>query len=144
MSTPKDVAIQLSEAIARSDWSTADSLIDKDFTYVADARPAIGKAEYLAFMRNVLCAAMGEMNMKFTRVVTEGNLVALEYTNTMIHKGTFCGIPATGRRVTATGHLIREVKDGKVVGEWQTTNALGLLSQLAPLANSVLTQGSPL
>ena len=39
-------------------------------------------------------------------------------------------VVATEKKVVATGQFIREVKNGKVTAEWQTTNALGLMKQL--------------
>jgi predicted ester cyclase len=128
--TNKEIAIDLSRAIMVGDWQRVDDLLDESFTYVGDARPSIGKKAYVAFMRDVLCRAMVDMDMSFTRAVAEGDLVALEYNNAMTHQGMFLGVPGTGRRVVATGHLIREVKGGKVTAEWQTTNAMGLLAQL--------------
>lgn len=126
----KKTAIALSEAIMAGEWDRVDELIDDSFLYVGDARPPLDKKGYIGFMRGVLCEAMGDMDMTFPRVVAEGELVAVEYTNTMTHKGTFMGIPATGKQVVTTGHFIREIKDGKVTAEWQTTNAMGLMAQL--------------
>lgn len=130
MSTTKDIAIQLSLAIASGDWARAEALLADDFQYVGDGRPALDKAQYLHFMRHVLCSGMADMQLEFSRTVAEGPLVALEYTNTMTHRGTFLGVAATGRRVVASGHLIREVRAGQVAREWQTTNAAGLMAQL--------------
>lgn len=130
MTNNKETALDLSKAIMRGDWARVDALLDDAFVYVGDGRPALDKRGYVSFMRNVLCVAMGDMDMRFTRVVAEGDLVAVEYTNAMTHQGPFAGIPATGRRVVGTGHFIREVKHGKVTGEWQTTNAMGLMAQL--------------
>ncbi len=53
----------------------------------------------------------------------------------MTNTGDFFKIPATNKRVIATGQFIREVKDGKVIAEWQTTNALGLMKQLGAMSN---------
>jgi len=61
-------------------------------------------------------------------------MVAIEYTNEMTNSGSFLGAPATGKRVLATGHFIREVKNDKITAEWQTTNALGLMKQLGVLS----------
>ena len=71
--------------------------------------------------------------MVFLRVIGEGNLVSVDYTNKMTHVGDFFGIPATQKRVVGTGQFIREVKDGKVTAEWQTTNALVLMKQLVAI-----------
>lgn len=129
MEENKRIAIALSEAIMSGHWATVEQLLAPDFTYVGDARP-LDRQGYVVFMRDVLCRAMTDMQMKFPRVVAEGDLVALEYTNEMTHTGDFFGVPATGKRVVGTGHLIRQIANGKVVAEWQTTNAAGLMAQL--------------
>lgn len=130
MEQNKQVTLELSRAIMKGDWARVDTLLDDGFSYVGDGRPALNKVQYVGFMRDVLCAAMKDMDMTFTRVVAEGDLVAVEYTNAMTHGGTFFGVPATGKRVFGTGHFMRQVRDGKIVAEWQTTNMMGLLGQL--------------
>ena len=126
----KEVALNLSKAIMAGNWEEVDKLIAEDFIYEADGRPAIGKTEYIGFMKNVLSNAFTNMDMKFLRVIGEGDLVSVDYTNKMTHTGEFFGIPATQKRILASGQFIREVKDGKVTAEWQTTNMAGLMQQL--------------
>ena len=116
------------------EWEKVDELLADDFLYIGDGAPTINKQQYIGFMRGVLCMAMTDMDMKFLRVIAEGDLVAIEYTNEMTHTGEFFGVPATGKRVVGTGHFIREVKNGRVTAEWQTTNALGLMQQLGAIS----------
>lgn len=130
LESKKEVALSLSKAIMTGNWEKVDSLIADDFKYEADGRPAIGKQEYIGFMKNVLSNAFTDMDMNFLRVIAEGNLVAVDYTNEMTHIGEFFGVPATQKRIIATGQFIREIKDGKVTAEWQTTNMAGLMQQL--------------
>jgi len=129
-SANKETALNLSKAIMNGKWDKADALLDENFTYIGDGRQAMNKQEYIGFMKNVLCSAMTGMDMKFMRVIEEGNLVAVDYTNEMTNSGAFMGIPATGKRVVGTGQFIREIKNGKVIAEWQTTNMYGLMVQL--------------
>jgi steroid delta-isomerase-like uncharacterized protein len=129
----KQVALDVSSAIMNGEWDRVDALLSDDFVYIGDDKPALNKAQYVGFMRNMLCAAMTQMDMKFLRVVAEGDMVAVDYTNDMTHSGTFFGIPATGKRVHATGQFMREVKNGKVTAEWQTTNSSGLMQQLGAI-----------
>ena len=126
----KEIALNLSRAIMNGEWQKVDALLADNFSYIGDDKPAINKAQYIGFMKNVLCAGMTQMDMKFLRVVAEGDLVAVDYTNDMTHSGEFFGVPAIGKRIHSTGQFIREVKNGKVSAEWQTTNALGMLQQL--------------
>ena len=129
----KEIALSVSRSIMNGDWEKVGELLDDDFTYAGDGAEPINKQQYIGFMRGVLCAAMTDMDMKFLRVIAEGNLVAIEYTNEMTHTADFYGVPATNKRVIGTGQFIREVKNGKVTAEWQTTNALGLMRQLGAI-----------
>ena len=126
----KEIALNVSRAIMNGKWENVETLLADDFQYFGDGNPPMNKQQYIGFMRNVLCAGMTEMNMNFPRDIEENGLVAVDYTNEMTHSGSFYGIPASGKRVLATGQFIREVKAGKVVTEWQTTNAMGLMRQL--------------
>jgi predicted ester cyclase len=133
MNDNKEIALNLSRAIMNGEWEKVENLLADDFQYIGDGNPAINKQQYIGFMRGVLCAGMTEMDMTFTRVIGEGDLVAVDYTNAMTHSGAFYGVPATGKRVMATGQFQREVKNGKVTAEWQTTNALGLMQQMGAI-----------
>ncbi len=132
----KHTALALSRAITKGDWATVNELISDDFIYVADGRPPTDKAAYLHFLRHMLCAAMTEMDMAFLRVVAEGDLVAVDYCNSMVHSGSFLGIAATGRRVRGTGQFMRQLRGGQVIAEWHTTNMAGLMAQLIGGATS--------
>lgn len=133
MDQNKTIALLLSTSIMNGDWAMVDNLLADDFQYIGDGNPAINKQQYIAFMRFALCGGMTNMNMKFLRVIGEGDLVSVDYTNEMTHSGAFYGVPATGKRVLGTGQFIREIKNGKVTAEWQTTNALGLMQQLGAI-----------
>lgn len=126
----KEITLGLSKAIMKGEWEKVSELLDDNFTYIGDGRPAMNKQEYIYFMKNILCSAMTNMDMKFLRVIEENNMVAVDYTNEMTNTGVFMGAPATGKKVFATGQFIREIKNGKVIAEWQTTNAYGLMVQL--------------
>jgi predicted ester cyclase len=126
----KEIALGLSKAIMTGQWENVNTLLDDNFSYIGDGRPAMNKQEYIYFMKEILCSSMTEMDMNFLRVIEEGNLVSVDYTNAMTNSGNFLGIPATGKRVIGTGQFMREIKDGKVVAEWQTTNMYGLMVQM--------------
>lgn len=133
MENTKEIALGLSRAIMNGHWDKVDALLDDQFVYLGDGMPAMNKQEYIGFMRDVLCAGMTNMDMTFMRVVGEGDMVAVDYANAMTHSGTFYGVPATGKRVIGTGQFMRQVKNGKVVAEWQTTNSMGLMAQMGAL-----------
>lgn len=63
-------------------------------------------------------------------VLTDGPHVVTHYTTTARHTGTFRGVPASGRSITATGIVVWEVVDGRVVRDWNVFDTAGLLAQL--------------
>ncbi len=70
----KEVCLGVSKAISSGDWEKVDELLADDFTYIGDGAEPINKQQYIGFMKNVLCGAMTDMDMKFLRVIAEGDL----------------------------------------------------------------------
>jgi predicted ester cyclase len=129
-SANKETALNLSKAIMNGEWDKVDALLDDNFVYIGDGQAPINKQQYIYFMKEILSKGFTKMDMKFLRVIEEGNIVAIDYTNEMTNSGVYFGIPATGKRIVSTGQFMREVKNGKVVAEWQTTNSYGMMIQL--------------
>ena len=63
-------------------------------------------------------------------LLAEGDLVAHRETIRLKHKGTFQGIPATGKEATITSMDLYRIVDGKIVEQWTETDLLGLMQQL--------------
>ena len=126
----KETTLNVSKAIMTGNWNEVNNLLSDDFSYIGDGRPAMNKQEYIGFMKGVLSVAFTDMDMQFLHVVAEDDLVSVDQTNTMTNVGDWFGVPATNKRVVASGQFIREVKNGKVTAEWQTTNGAGLMMQL--------------
>ena len=81
MDQNKEIALNVSRAIMNGEWDKVENLLSDDFQYIGDGNPAINKQQYIGFMRGVLCTGMTNMDMKFLRVIEEGELVAVDYTN---------------------------------------------------------------
>jgi predicted ester cyclase len=63
-------------------------------------------------------------------LIAEDDLVANRETVRSRHKGTFQGIPATGKEVTVTSMDIYRIVGGKIVEQWTEVDMLGLMQQL--------------
>jgi steroid delta-isomerase-like uncharacterized protein len=63
-------------------------------------------------------------------IVAEGDKAACRLRTHATHRGTFMGVPATGKVVTQTGIDILRFADGKLVERWGQFDDLGLLAQL--------------
>jgi steroid delta-isomerase-like uncharacterized protein len=59
--------------------------------------------------------------------------VASRWTITGTHRGTFQGIPATGRLVTFTGIDFSRIVDGKIAEHWAQFDLVAVLQQIGAL-----------
>ena len=102
-SANKEITLGLSKAIMNGLWDKVDALLDDNFSYTGDGQAPINKQQYIYFMKEILCKGFTNMDMKFHRMIEEGNIVAVDYTNEMTNSGEYFGIPATGKRIFSTG-----------------------------------------
>ncbi len=125
----KEVTLGVSRAIMNGEWDKLDKLLSDDFRYSGDGFE-FNKKEYTEFMQG-LKSAMSNMNMEFTHVLDSGDdMVTVRFITTCRNTGKFMGAPATGKDLSISGIFFRQIKGDKVVREWQTTDLLGMMSQM--------------
>jgi steroid delta-isomerase-like uncharacterized protein len=124
----KDVALAVSYAIMEGRWNDLDNLLDKDFTYTGDGY-VFTKDEYIGFMQDMK-AAFSNLKMVFPAIVEDANMVSIQFISTAVNTGSFMGAPANKKNLEINGIFMRKVKDGKVMQEWQTTDLLGVMTQI--------------
>jgi predicted ester cyclase len=124
----KSTALAVSRSILNGQWGELDGLLDAGFTYTGDSA-VYTRDEYIGFMQ-ALKDAMANMTMEFTHVLAEGDLVSIRFVTRAKNVGKFMGAPATGKNVVITGQFTRRIENGKVMQEWQSTDLLGLMTQM--------------
>jgi predicted ester cyclase len=75
-------------------------------------------------------SAFAEYELVAEQMVAEGALVAMRGTFRGCHSGTFAGIPATGRVVTAPLTIFYRLENGKIAEHWLQFDAAALVGQL--------------
>jgi predicted ester cyclase len=78
----------------------------------------------------VLREGFPDMRLASEDVIAEGEKVANRYTFYGTHKGTYMGVAPTSKLVISAGMVIHHFRGGKCVETWQSTDALGFLTQL--------------
>ncbi len=124
----KEIALNVSKAIMNGDWDKLDRLLSTEFTYDADGMH-FNKDEYIGFMQD-LYLAMRDMKMEFPQVIAEGEFVSIRFVNPMKNLGKFMGAPASGKTIISEGIFIRQIRNGKVIKENQTTDLIGIMRQM--------------
>jgi steroid delta-isomerase-like uncharacterized protein len=75
-------------------------------------------------------AALPDFHLTVEEQVAEGDAVVTRWSATGTQLGPLFGIPATGKRVTATAIHVHHVRDGRIVDQWEQFDTLGVLGQL--------------
>jgi predicted ester cyclase len=90
-------------------------------------KPGVGGLrEYYAALR----LAFPDMRLASEDVIAEGEKVANRYTFYGTHKADYMGIAATSKLIISAGMVIHHFRGGRCVETWQSTDALGFLTQL--------------
>jgi steroid delta-isomerase-like uncharacterized protein len=75
-------------------------------------------------------AAFPDFHVTTENVIAEADKVAVRWTVNGTHQGELMGIPPTGRPVSFTGITLYRFADGKIVEEWWSYDALGMMQQI--------------
>jgi steroid delta-isomerase-like uncharacterized protein len=81
----------------------------------------------------MMMPAMPDLSYTVEDMVAEGDKVVTRYTARFTHKGTFLGIPASGKQIVAKGVEINRIEGGKIVESWDFLDYMGLMTQLGAI-----------
>ena len=94
--------------------------------------PLPGQGPGLEGLKNVLRGiktAFPDIHWKIEEQIAEGDKVVTRFEWTGTHRGTFLGVPATGRSVKVWGVVIDRFERGKIKDTRIIMDALGLMMQ---------------
>ncbi|HXX21428.1 MAG TPA: ester cyclase [Candidatus Acidoferrum sp.] len=90
-------------------------------------KPGVGGLrEYYTALRH----AFPDMRLSSEDLIAQGEKVANRYCFYGTHKGEYMGVAPTMKLVVTPGVVINLFKNGKCIETWQSTDALGFLTQL--------------
>jgi steroid delta-isomerase-like uncharacterized protein len=120
----------IEEVINQNKVDRMTDLVVEDFVE-ADPFPGQGQGreglkEVLAMMR----AAFPDMHWVVDEMVAEEDKVATRFTWTGTHKGSFLGVPATGKSVKVKGVVIDQLEGGKMSHSRILMDSMGMMQQL--------------
>jgi steroid delta-isomerase-like uncharacterized protein len=118
------------EVVNGGNLELADQLLAPDYVLHFPGLPAPldreGHKQLVMMFRN----AFPDWHESVDGVIAEDDRVVIRVTGRGTHQGEFQGIPATNRRVTATGVGIGRIENGRIAESWAEYDALGMMQQL--------------
>lgn len=121
---------KFAEAVKTGNYDLFDEVVAPDSI---DHDPAPGQVAgpkgYRAFFSE-LRSAFPDMEAEPVELLADEDAIAFAYTLTGTHKGSFMGLPATGKTVKIRGMQISKFRNGKMVERWGSSDQLGILQQI--------------
>lgn len=119
------------EFINTASESLAQELISPDaiFHVPGSPEPMRGPAGYLAII-GMMRGGFPDIQWTLEEMVAESDKVAARFTMRGTHRGTFFGVPATGKIIEVQAMNIYRLSGGQFVEEHGQPDMLGLLQQI--------------
>ncbi len=133
MSTEENKAIVrrgIEEFANQGNFAAIDELVASDYVFHAPGLPALHGHEGFQQMVMMPRTAFPDLHFTIEDLIAEGDKVVTRFTARGTHRGELMGIPPTGKQVSFPGILISHISKGKIVEEWEISDALGMLQQL--------------
>jgi len=126
----KGIAIRLyRETFNNHDLGIADDLLAPDLVFRNAGSEIRGCEGWRAFAGGWL-TGFPDVSLTVDFAMADDDRVLLHWRAEGTHTGEFRGVPATGRRVTASGLTLLRVSSGKIAEMWDETEAFGELQAL--------------
>jgi steroid delta-isomerase-like uncharacterized protein len=117
--------------INTADKKMADELVSKSaiFYVPGQSDPLKGPQGYLATIQ-MMRGGFPNIQWKLEETVVEPNKVAARFMMHGTHKGTFFGLPATGKQISVQALNIYHLCNGQIIQEYGQPDMLGLMQQI--------------
>lgn len=120
---------RLGEIVNDRNTDALSEVLAEDFVYHLELEEIRGIDGYTEYLEG-LYDAFPDMTVSFEEVVAEDDMIAVRYTGSGTHEGTYKGIEPTGEEVHITGQRMARVGADGIVEVWGNTSNLSLLIQL--------------
>jgi steroid delta-isomerase-like uncharacterized protein len=129
--TNKQVMRRFVEFINTASEKLATELISPDAIFYVPGRsePMRGPSGYLAII-GMMRGGFPDIQWTLEEIIAEGDKVAARFTMRGTHRGTFFGVPPTGKAIEVQAMNIYRLSGGQFVEERGQPDMLGLLQQI--------------
>jgi steroid delta-isomerase-like uncharacterized protein len=121
------------EALALIDKGSLDKfneLSSEDFSLTAPGMPEPWDANMLLQAIKEFYSAFPDNKHVIENMVAEGDIIAVKLYLEGTHEKEYSGIPATGKKVTASAIFWITITDGGIKNWWNVEDSLGMMMQL--------------
>ena len=123
------VKLYVEEIWNKRNLSVADSIIGNEFVDPASATGESGPTAFKEIVSSYL-VIFPDIKLTIDDLVADDDKVAWKWTAQGTHESEIWGIAPTYKRVSFSGIIIDQIKDGRIINRWGTYDRLSLKEQL--------------
>jgi predicted ester cyclase len=115
-------------------WTALESLTGEGYCHHTPAASGWTSASWNEFRSGAehVHAAFPDWKNEIVQIVSQGERVAVLLMGSGTHKGSLGGEEPTGRSATLPIMVFHEIRDGKLIADWEITNLQPLMQSLSP------------
>lgn len=121
------------EVYSQGDVSVVDEVMDERYLnhdlLPGEEPGAEGVKQFALSLRG----AFPDLRFNVEEMLAKDDLVVTRWLATGTHEGEFLAVPASGRRMAATGMTMHRLENGRIVEGWTNWDALSMLTQIGVL-----------
>ena len=133
MSTEQNKSIVrrwVDEGWNKGNLSVVNQLYVPNFVQHEPAPETVNSSAALKQYVSAYRSAFPDINFNVEDLLADGDKVVLRFRGKGTHKGTFMGLPPTGKSGDITGMVIFRLENSRIEEAWVNIDSLGLLQQL--------------
>lgn len=134
LNTNKKIARQTFEAYEKNDFAALEKITDtaKFKLHLPGADKPLKYEDSVKFNKQYN-VAFPDVKVTIENQIAEGDFVMTRVIYKGTNKGTFQGIPASGKKIKVSAMTLQQIVNGKVVEEWDEFDALGMMKQIGAI-----------
>jgi len=121
------------EFLPTGDAALAEEFVSPDIVMYYPGQPEQRGLDTLLALVAANREAFPDLVWTVEQMAADGDTVAVRYTMTGTHRGTFAGVASTDKRVAAQSMAFYRLADGKIIEERAQLDMLGILQQIGAL-----------
>jgi steroid delta-isomerase-like uncharacterized protein len=130
------ITAEMVEKVNKRDIEGFREMLHPDYTYQGAGGPVQKGVQVGVGVVVTFTTAFPDLRLTITNQYSDGDVSVVEFTATGTHKAELEGIPATGKSITVKVADVVTVRDGKVLGEREYYDQLGMMQQLGVIPES--------
>ena len=117
------------EILNKGDETVVDEIIASDRIFHRADKDLKGPEEFKQYI-NMARTGLPDLHFSIEDLIAERDKVVFCWTFTGTHRGEFMGIPATNKKVAASGASVIRISEGRIAEIWPYWDRLSLMQQL--------------